>query len=182
MPFIFTKLEIPEVISIKPKVFNDSRGLFFESYKKSEFGKNGINDVFVQDNCSHSGENVVRGLHYQLPPHEQSKLVWCTRGKIFDVAVDLRRDSPTFSKWVAMELSAENKEMIYIPAGFAHGFMTLSIDAVVMYKVSKEYNPESERGIIWNDPQIAIDWPANDVLISDKDLKSVRLNKAEIFD
>ncbi|MCB0281006.1 MAG: dTDP-4-dehydrorhamnose 3,5-epimerase [Calditrichae bacterium] len=181
MPFEFKKLEIPSLIVVKPKVFNDNRGHFFESYKKSEFVNNGIIDVFIQDNCSKSAKNVLRGLHYQLPPYAQSKLVRCIQGHIFDVAVDIRKDSPTFGKWLGYELSETNMEMLYIPEGFAHGFVTLSETAEIEYKVSAEYTPAAERGIIWNDPTINIEWPVKDVLLSDKDKIFKTLSESDIF-
>lgn len=181
MPFEFRKLEIPSLIIVKPRVFSDNRGYFFESYKKSEFINNGITDIFVQDNCSKSTKNVLRGLHYQLPPYAQSKLVRCIQGHIFDVAVDIRKNSSTFGKWLGYELSETNMEMLYIPEGFAHGFVTLSDTAEIEYKVSAEYNPESERGIIWNDVEINIDWPVKDVLLSDKDKVFKALSESDTF-
>lgn len=181
MPFEFNKLEIPELILIKPRIFNDNRGHFFESYKKSEFEKNGISDNFVQDNCSKSLKNVVRGLHYQVEPFAQSKLVRCIEGAIFDVAVDIRKHSPTFGKWVGCELTAANMQMLYIPVGFAHGFYTLSESAEVVYKVSAEYNPNAERGIIWDDKELNIKWPGKEVLLSDKDKLFKSLKESEIF-
>ena len=185
MPFTFEKLEIPEVILVKPKVFSDERGFFLESYKKSDFWENGIKEEFMQDNHSKSVKGVLRGLHYQLPPKAQGKLVRCIRGKIFDVAVDIRKNSPTFKKWVAVELSEENKYMLYIPPGFAHGFLTLSEEAEVLYKTTNEYAPELDRGIIWNDPEININWPIEIVkepILSNKDKNLPFLKDAEIFD
>jgi len=181
MPFTFKKTEIPSVILITPRVFNDSRGHFFESFKQSEFVENGISDTFIQDNCSRSTKGVLRGLHFQTNPSAQSKLVRCIQGAIFDVAVDIRRDSPTFGKWVAAELSDENKNMLFIPAGFAHGFYTLSDVAEVTYKVTAEYDPKTERGIMWNDNEIGIKWPSGEALLSDKDLIFPGLNEAEHF-
>ncbi len=185
MPFEFEKLEIQDVVLIKPKVFSDERGFFLESYKKSDFVRNGIDKDFVQDNHSRSVKGVLRGLHYQLPPKAQGKLVRCIRGKIFDVAVDIRKNSPTFGKWVGVILSEENKYMLYVPEGFAHGFLTLSDTAEVLYKTTSEYAPELDRGIIWNDPRINIDWPLDDIeniLLSDKDKNLPLLKDAEIFD
>ena len=175
MPFEFIKTEIPEVILIKPKVFQDERGFFLETYKKSDFEKAGINAEFVQDNHSKSVKGVLRGLHFQKKPFAQGKLVRCVRGKIFDVAVDIRKGSPTFGKWVGYELSEENRYILWIPEGFAHGFLTLSEEAEVIYKVSGgEYSPQHDAGIIWNDPDINIKWPVNqvkEIILSEKDKK-----------
>ncbi len=175
MPFEFIKTEIPDVILIKPKVFQDERGFFLETYKKSDFEKAGIKAEFVQDNHSKSVKGVLRGLHFQKKPFAQGKLVRCIRGKIFDVAVDIRKGSPTFGKWVGYELSEENKHILWIPEGFAHGFLTLSDEAEVIYKVSGgEYSPEHDAGIIWNDPDIDIKWPldqVDEIILSEKDKK-----------
>lgn len=172
MPFIFNKAKIEDVILIEPKVFGDDRGFFLESYKKSDFVQNGIDVDFTQDNHSKSTKGVLRGLHYQLYPKSQAKLVRCTRGKIFDVAVDIRKNSKTFGKWVGFELSEENKHMLYIPVGFAHGFVVLSSEAELLYKASNEFSLELDRGIKWNDPEINIDWRIDFTpLISDKDAK-----------
>lgn len=170
MPFIFNKTKIEDVILIEPQVFGDSRGFFMESYKKSDFIQNGIADDFVQDNHSKSTKGVLRGLHYQLNPKAQSKLVRCTKGCIFDVAVDVRIGSKTFGQWVGVKLSEENKNMLYIPAGFAHGFVVLSDEAELLYKTSNEFCLELDRGIRWNDPTINIDWDIDfEPLISAKD-------------
>ena len=175
MPFEFIKTEIPDVILIKPKVFQDERGFFLETYKKSDFEKAGIKAEFVQDNHSKSVKGVLRGLHFQKKPFAQGKLVRCIKGKIFDVAVDIRKESPTFGKWVGYELSEENKHILWIPEGFAHGFLTLSDEAEVIYKVSGgEYSPEHDAGIIWNDPDIDIKWPldqVDEIILSEKDKK-----------
>ena len=179
MPFSFKRLEIPDVILVEPKVFGDERGFFMETYKASEFRKSGISYDFVQDNHSRSQKGVLRGLHYQLRPMEQGKLVRCVRGRIWDVAVDIRKDSPWFGKWVAVELSEENKLMLWVPPGFAHGFVALEDGTEVVYKVTKEYAPELDRGIIWNDPDLAIDWPIEDPILSEKDRKLPRLKEAE---
>ena len=179
MPFIFKELDIPDVILIEPKVFGDSRGFFMETYKYSEFKKNGIEYNFVQDNHSRSQKGVLRGLHYQLKPMEQGKLVRCVRGRIWDVAVDIRKGSPWYGKWVAVELSEENKLMLWIPPGFAHGFVALTDYTEVIYKVTKEYSPELERGIIWNDPELAIDWPIENPILSEKDRNLPRFKDAE---
>jgi len=174
--FKFTKTAIPEVILIEPEIFGDNRGFFLETYKKSEFAKNGINVDFVQDNHSKSKTGVLRGLHFQVGESAQAKLVRCISGEIFDVAVDIRKDSPTFLKWVGYILSAENKNQLFIPAdGFAHGFCVLSEEAEIAYKCSKEYDPKSERGIIWNDELIGIKWPIKDPILSDKDLKNITI-------
>lgn len=170
MPFEFEKLKISDIILIKPKVFGDNRGFFLESYKKSEFYNAGIKEEFIQDNHSKSTKGVLRGLHYQLKPFCQAKLVRCTKGRIFDVAVDIRKGSHTFGKWVGMELSEENKNILYIPEGFAHGFVVLSEEAELLYKTNNEYSFEHDRGLIWNDPQVNIDWGINsEPLISEKD-------------
>ena len=170
MPFEFKKLEIQDVILIEPKVFGDERGFFMEGYKKSEFFANGIDVEFEQDNHSSSTKGVLRGLHYQLPPKEQAKLVRCIDGEVFDVAVDIRKNSSTFGKWVGVKLSAENKKMLYIPKGFAHGFVVLSDRAQLLYKATNEYSKENDRGIAWNDPNINIDWGIDfEPILSEKD-------------
>ena len=171
MPFEFIKTEIPEVVIVKPKVFGDERGFFMETYKKSDFERAGIDTDFVQDNHSKSIKGVLRGLHFQVQPKAQGKLVRCIRGKIFDVAVDIRKGSPTFGKWVGVELSEENKLMLWIPKGFAHGFLTLSEEAEIIYKVSgSEYSPVHDRSIRWNDPDIGISWPLEgEPILSEKD-------------
>ncbi|MEA3307641.1 MAG: dTDP-4-dehydrorhamnose 3,5-epimerase [Elusimicrobiota bacterium] len=171
MPFKFKKFEIPELVLITPKVFPDERGFFLETYKKTEFAKAGIKENFVQENHSRSKKNVLRGLHFQKSPKAQGKLVQCLRGKIFDVAVDIRKKSPTFLKWVSVELSQNNGQMLYIPQGFAHGFLVLSNSADVVYKCTAEYSPEHESGIIWNDPKINIVWPSSRPSLSHKDKK-----------
>ncbi|MBW9220547.1 dTDP-4-dehydrorhamnose 3,5-epimerase [Methanothermococcus sp. SCGC AD-155-N22] len=171
MPFEFRKMKIPDVILIKPKVFGDERGFFMETYKKSDFEKAGIKGEFLQDNHSRSRYGVLRGLHFQREPYAQAKIVRCIRGVIYDVAVDLRRDSPTFGKYVGVILSEHNKYMLYIPRGFAHGFLVLSDVAEVLYKVDNEYAPEYEGGIIWNDEDISIGWPIDDPILSERDKK-----------
>lgn len=170
--FKFTKTDIPGVILIEPQVLEDNRGFFFETYKKSEFFANGITDEFSQDNHSKSKKNVLRGLHYQTGENAQSKLVRCVKGKIFDVAVDIRKDSPTYLKWIGYILSEENKNQLYIPAGLGHGFCALEDNTEVIYKCSKEYFPNSEMGIIWNDPQLSIKWPIESPILSEKDAKN----------
>lgn len=180
MAFEFKRLEIPDVILITSKAFSDERGFFMESYKESEFKANGINFEFKQDNHSKSSKKVLRGLHYQLEPYAQGKLVRVITGKIFDVAVDIRRGSPTFGKWVSAELSEDNKKMLWIPPGFAHGFLALEDNTNVLYKSTNEYSKESERGILWNDPEIGIKWPLDNPLLSDKDKKHPVLKDADI--
>lgn len=172
MPFTFTKTKIEDVILIEPHIFGDARGFFMEAYKKSDFMSAGITENYIQDNHSKSTKGVLRGLHYQLNPQAQAKIVRCPRGKIFDVAVDIRKNSKTFGKWVGYELSEENKNMLYIPAGFAHGFVVLSQEAELMYKVSTEYSPVLDRGVRWDDPDINIHWGINfEPLVSEKDSK-----------
>jgi dTDP-4-dehydrorhamnose 3,5-epimerase len=179
MPFIFKKLEIPEILLIEAKSFLDSRGFFMESYQKSVFDKNGITTNFVQDNFSHSIKGVLRGLHYQKNPKAQAKLVSALRGEIFDIAVDIRKNSPTYGKWVGEILSDQNHNLLYIPEGFAHGFCVLSNEADVLYKVNNEYSPEHEKGIIWNDPEINISWPINEPILHEKDQGLTSLQNAD---
>ena len=182
MNFEFKKLTIPDVILITPEVFSDERGFFTETYKKSVFEKSGIKENFIQDNYAGSQKNVLRGLHCQIPPMEQAKLVRCIKGEIFDVAVDIRKGSPSFGKWVSANLSEENKKMLFIPAGFAHGYLVLSEEAEVVYKISKEYSKEHERGILWKDPTVKVDWPLSGApILSEKDKKLPLLQDAEVF-
>lgn len=172
MPFTFTKTKIEDVILIEPQIFGDSRGFFMESYKKSDFIKAGINTDFNQDNHSKSTKGVLRGLHYQKAPKTQAKLVRCPKGKIFDVAVDIRTGSKTFGQWVGYELSEENKKMLFIPEGFAHGFLVLSDEAELLYKTSNEFELSLDAGIRWNDSDIKINWGmVFEPLISEKDTK-----------
>ena len=179
MPFTFQKLTIPEVILIEARSFPDERGFFLESFKESAFIENGINTKFVQDNHSHSIKGVLRGLHFQKDPKAQAKLVTAIRGKIFDVAVDIRKNSPTYGKWVGETLSEENHRLLYVPEGFAHGFCVLSDEADIVYKVNEEYSPENDRGILWNDPEINVQWPIDKPLISDKDLQQPLLKNTD---
>ena len=179
MGFRFHKLDIADVGLIEADVFKDSRGLFMENYKRSVFLDNGVADDFVQDNCSHSVRGTLRGLHYQKSPKAQAKLVMALSGEIFDVAVDMRRGSPTYGRWVGETLSEENHRMLYIPVGFAHGFCALSEEAIVFYKVTREYSPELDRGVVWNDPDIGIRWPSQDPLVSEKDARLPRLQVAD---
>jgi len=170
MEFIETSLK--GACIIKPKVFRDERGFFLEFWNEKVFAENGIAAKFVQDNHSLSvKKGVLRGLHFQLPPNEQAKLVRVTRGKVYDVIVDLRKNSETFGKWEGFELSAENFQMLFIPRGFAHAYCTLEDNTEFIYKVDNFYAPESDSGIIWNDPDLAINWPTKDPILSEKDSK-----------
>ncbi len=178
MPFEFIKLEIPEVVLIKPRVFEDERGFFLEFFKYSDFAKAGIDYNFVQDNHSKSKKGVLRGLHYQLKPKAQGKLIRCIKGRIWDVAVDIRKGSPTYGKWVSALLSEENKCMLWIPPGFAHGFVALE-DCEVIYKCTEEYDPALDKGIIWNDSEIGIKWPLSQPVLSKKDAILPELKEAE---
>lgn len=179
MPFQFKRLAIPDVILIEAPNLRDERGFFCETYKLSEFAINGIALPFVQDNHSRSMRGVLRGLHYQKNPRAQGKLVRVVHGEIFDVAVDLRKCSPTFRKWVGLTLSADENQTLYIPPGFAHGLCVLSDEADVIYKVTAEYSPELDRGIIWNDPDLAIEWPIAHPILSPKDSKLPRLRDSD---
>lgn len=189
MPFSFEPLILEGLILIKPKVFADERGYFMELFKRSSMELGGIKADFVQDNLSHSQKGTVRGLHYQKKPMLQGKLVTCLRGTVYDVAVDIRVGSPNFGKWVSVELSEENHHLFWIPEGFAHGFMVLSEEALVLYKVSgSEYSVEHDAGIRWDDPDLNIDWPMKDIsqlIISEKDehLPSLRerLDRGELL-
>lgn len=174
---------LPEVLLIEPALHRDGRGTFMESYNRAAFGEAVGRDVdFVQDNHSLSRQGVLRGLHYQLPPYPQGKLVRTVVGEVFDVAVDIRRGSPTFGRWVGVRLSAENRRQLWIPEGFAHGFLTLSEQAEVLYKASAYYAPDSERSLLWDDPGLAIDWPlVGRPLLSPKDEAAPRLEAAELF-
>lgn len=177
-----TPLAIPDVILLEPRVFGDDRGFFFESYNEKKFQDAvGYAVDFVQDNHSRSAQNVLRGLHYQIK-QAQGKLVRVVHGAVFDVAVDIRRGSPTFGQWVGEILSAENKKQLWIPVGFAHGFLTLTDSAEFLYKTTDFWSPEHERCILWNDPEINIAWPTTEnILLSDKDKLGKRLNDSEIF-
>ena len=172
MTFEFKKLEIPDVILIKPKVFEDERGFFMETYKKEDFDKKvGITGEFVQDNHSKSKCGVLRGLHFQREPYAQAKIVRCIRGEIYDVAVDLRKNSPAFSKYAGVILSEYNRYQLYVPGGCAHGFLVLSDVAEVIYKGDNVYAPDYEVGLIWNDPDVNIPWPNDTPILSQKDQK-----------
>ena len=173
---------IPEVLVIEPKVFGDARGFFFESYNRKAFHEaTGLDVDFVQDNHSRSAQGVLRGLHYQIQ-QPQGKLVRVVAGAVFDVAVDIRRSSPSFGQWVGLELSAENKKMLWVPPGFAHGFLVLSDGTEFLYKTTDYYAPSSERAIAWDDPQIGIAWPLPFApLLSAKDQAAAKLHDAEVF-
>jgi len=179
----FIQTMIPDVLIIEPKVWTDSRGYFFESYRHDLFTQHIGNIDWVQDNESFSTYGTLRGLHYQLAPHAQSKLVRVVQGKVLDVAVDIRQSSPTFGQHVAVELSADNKRQLFIPRGFAHGFVVLSETAIFQYKVDNYYNKDCDRGIAFDDPSIAIDWQIEfaQVQLSDKDSQQPLLKDAEVF-
>ncbi|MBH9995379.1 MULTISPECIES: dTDP-4-dehydrorhamnose 3,5-epimerase [Bartonella] len=179
------KTPISDVFIIQPKKFGDNRGFFSETYNAKDFSAHGINDIFVQDNQSYSAKaGTLRGLHYQLTPHAQTKLVRVTRGRVFDVAVDIRRGSSTFLKWTSVELSPDKWNEFYIPAGFAHGFLTLEDNCEFVYKVTDYYAPECDRSIRFDDPDIAIKWPIDlaHVELSEKDKNAPFLKDAELFD
>lgn len=180
----FISSDIPDVMVVDSPIFRDDRGFFQETYHSQKFEQAGITPVFVQDNHSFSVKGVLRGLHYQVK-HPQGKLIRVIRGRIFDVAVDLRKKSPTFGKWVAEYLSGENKKQLWIPVGFAHGFLTLSETADVIYKCTDHYAPEFERTILWDDPQLAIEWPLKDIAqprLTEKDLRGFQFRAAEVFE
>ena len=179
----FQQLAVPEVVLFSPRVFGDDRGFFFESFNARYFEEATECKLnFVQDNHSKSVKGVLRGLHYQLPPHAQGKLVRVVQGAVFDVAVDIRKSSPTFGLWVGAELSGENKKQLWIPPGFAHAFVTLSETAEFLYKTTDYYAPEAERCIAWNDPDIGIKWPYSGVpVLSAKDQQGVPFIEAEVF-
>lgn len=169
MPFTFSHYELSGLVLIEQKTFEDPRGFFKETYQYEAFAAQGIGDTFVQDNLSVSARDVLRGLHFQIPPMAQAKLVSVIKGTILDVVVDLRKNSPTFQKWAAIELAAEKHQALYIPVGFAHGFLALENDSYVSYKTSAPYSPEHERGLRWNDPDIGIVWPIASPQVSAKD-------------
>ncbi len=180
----YIETNIKGVFIIEPRVFNDARGYFFESWKQAEFNENVGPVNFIQDNESKSSYGVLRGLHYQKGDLSQAKLVHVIKGKVMDVAVDIRKSSPTFGQHVMVELSDENKRQLFIPHGFAHGFLVLSDEAIFTYKVDRPYAPQSEAGIRWDDPALGIDWPVNksQVLTSEKDLCQPLLSEAELFE
>jgi dTDP-4-dehydrorhamnose 3,5-epimerase len=181
VPSTFKRLEIDGLILVEPRSFHDERGFFLESFKESEFAAAGINERFVQDNHSLSVENVIRGLHYQREPRAQGKLVRVIKGRVWDVAVDIRPGSASYGKWLGVELSEENHLMLYIPPGFAHGFASLSDEVHLLYKCTREYDPALDAGIRWDDPDLAVKWPVKNPLLSPKDrilplLKDVIVN------
>lgn len=179
MPFEFEKLEIDGLVLVKPRVLADGRGFFMESYKLSDFKKGGIKEEFVQDNHSKSAKGTLRGLHFQKKPFAQAKLVRCVRGRVFDVAVDLRKTSKTFGCWLGTELSEKNGHMLYIPAGFAHGFVALENGTEIIYKCSKEYSKKHDAGVRWNDPRIAVKWGVKKPILSEKDKNMPLLKDVE---
>ena len=171
---------IPDVVILEPSVFEDDRGFFMETFHAAKFAELGIHTRFVQDNHSRSRRGVLRGLHYQVK-HAQGKLVRVVRGEVYDVTVDLRRESPTFGRWTATYLSEENRRQVYIPPGLAHGFCTLSEVADLVYKCTDFYSPEHERTLLWNDPQLAIEWPIDDPVLSDKDRRGIPLGEPDCY-
>lgn len=179
-----TPTAIPDVLVVEPRVFGDARGFFFESFNQQAFrDATGLDLNFVQDNHSRSAHGVLRGLHYQLPPHEQGKLVRVVRGSVFDVAVDIRRGSATFGQWVGVALSEENQRQVWIPPGFAHGFLVTSESADFLYKTTAYYAPAHERSIAWNDPRLDIAWPLGDKpSVSAKDAAGAAFPPPELFD
>jgi len=181
MSFEFKRLEIPEVVLIKPRLLSDERGFFMETYKQTDFAKFGITDKFVQDNHSKSfARGVIRGLHFQKKPFEQAKLIRAISGSVLDVAVDIRRGSSTFGGWVSAMLSTKNQAMLYIPSGFAHGFCTLEENSEIIYSCSNEYSPAHDRGIIWSDRTIDVHWPVAEPVLSERDKKWPSLEEADI--
>ena len=180
MNLSITPLAVSDVLLIKTPVFGDSRGYFSEIFKASAFAKNAVPAEFTQDNYSYSKKNVLRGMHFQLSPHAQGKLVRCLKGEIFDVAVDVRKDSASYGRWVGRNLNESSGDMLYIPAGFAHGFLVLSDDAFVLYKCTKDYAPGFEGGIRWDDPELGIAWPSRSVILSDKDARLPLLADANL--
>jgi dTDP-4-dehydrorhamnose 3,5-epimerase len=182
MPFTFRKTEIDGIVVIDPQLYGDQRGFFLEIYRESDFREWGIADVFVQDNHSFSVKGVIRGLHYQIPPRAQAKLIYVVQGSVWDVAVDVRRGSPTFAKFVSEELSDENRRMMYIPEGFAHGFCALSDSVHIIYKCTREFSPEHDSGIRWDDEEIGIDWPTDVPILSERDRNLPSLREAVLFD
>jgi len=179
MPFTFSPTRIAEVLVIEPRVFPDERGFFMETYKRSDFAAHGIGEPFVQCNQSRSSCGILRGLHFQKPPKAQGKLVRAISGAIFDVAVDLRKGSPTYGQWVGVELSGANNKMLYAPAGFAHGFCVVSAEADIAYMTSDEYAPALESGIAWDDPDLKIAWPVAMPQLSERDRRWLRLRDTD---
>ncbi|MDP3996939.1 MAG: dTDP-4-dehydrorhamnose 3,5-epimerase [Candidatus Andersenbacteria bacterium] len=179
MSFEFKQLEISGVVSVRPKLYPDERGLFAEMYRKKEFSDNGIEMGFVQVNHSASKHGVLRGLHYQLEPKTQGKLITAITGEIFDVAVDLRKSSDSFGRWVGKKLEARTKELLYIPPGFAHGFVVLADKAEVIYYCTDYYSPDHERGVRWNDAKLNIEWPVENPVVSERDANFPDFDKGE---
>ncbi|MEY2861460.1 MAG: hypothetical protein RL392_1918 [Pseudomonadota bacterium] len=182
MPYTALPTSLPGVLILEPKVFGDARGFFFESFNASDFAKcTGLDVQFVQDNHSKSAKGVLRGLHYQIQ-HPQGKLVRVTQGEVFDVTVDLRKNSPKFGQWAGVVLSAENKRQLWVPPGFAHGFLVMSESAEFLYKTTDYWFPEFERSLLWNDPTVGVQWPTNgEPLLAAKDATGHRLNEAEVY-
>jgi dTDP-4-dehydrorhamnose 3,5-epimerase len=178
--FNFIETKVKDVYIIEPTVFGDNRGFFMETYHYEEFNKAGLDMVFVQDNHSKSKKSVLRGLHFQKK-HPQGKLVKVIKGAVYDVAVDLRKDSTTFGKWVGVELTEDNKKMFYVPEGFAHGFITLEDETEFVYKCTDYYYPEDEGGLIWNDPNLNISWPIDNPILSEKDTKWPTLKNIDFY-
>jgi dTDP-4-dehydrorhamnose 3,5-epimerase len=179
MPFTFSPTRIADVLVVEPRLFPDERGFFMETYKRSEFGAHGIDELFVQCNQSRSARGILRGLHFQKPPKAQGKLVRVLSGAIFDVAVDIRKGAPTYGQWVGVELSAANNKMLYTPVGFAHGFCVVSTEADIAYMTSDEYAPALEAGIAWDDPDLNIDWPIATPQLSERDRRWPRLRDTD---
>lgn len=179
MSFTFRRLDIPDLVLVHPTRHTDSRGFFMETYRATPFAEAGITGPFVQDNMARSGAGVLRGLHYQLPPRAQGKLVQVLRGRIFDVAVDLRRDAPTFGRWVGHTLADTAGDILWVPPGFAHGYVVLSDGADVAYKVTAEYEPTLDRGIRWDDPRVGVEWPVEHPSLSTKDRALPLLSDAD---
>jgi dTDP-4-dehydrorhamnose 3,5-epimerase len=178
VPFTFKEIDLPGVFVIQPQIHEDERGGFLETYRHSQFIEAGISARFVQANLSWSAKNVVRGLHYQVEPHAQGKLVSVNEGEIYDVVLDIGESSPTYGQWRSLELSAASRMMLYVPPGYAHGFCVLSDRAQVAYAATSEYAPESERGVLWNDPALAIPWPVSSPIVSSRDQALPRLSQA----
>ena len=181
MPFEFAPQALDGLVLVRPRVFEDDRGRFLETYQQADFAAAGLGAVFVQDNASVSRRGVLRGIHYQLPPHAQAKLVGVAYGAIWVVGVDLRQDAPSFGRWQGVTLDAEDPALLYLPPGFGHGFVVTSDTARVHYKVSAPYAPAYERGVRWNDPDLAIDWPVPDIALSPRDAALPPLAEAEVF-
>ena len=181
MPFRFKALAIPDLVLVEPTIFPDDRGVFLETFKTTDFKQAGLPDHFVQDNLSCSKKDVIRGLHYQKNPKAQGKLISVLQGRAWDVAVDIRKASPTYLQWAAVELDGEQLKMFYIPPGFAHGFLAMTDDVLLHYKCTQEFDQASEAGICWNDPDIGIPWPVQTPLVSERDNMLPDSRHAEVF-